>query len=98
MGVDFRDYDNDGRPDLIITNLAKQIYAVYHNEGNGSFTYRSLETGIGTLSAPSSGWGVRFETSIMMAGKIFLSPRDTFWTMSSESIRPNIIASCLCWL
>jgi hypothetical protein len=61
MGVDFRDYDNDGRPDLIITNLAKQIYAVYHNEGNGSFTYRSLETGIGTLSAPSSGWGVRFE-------------------------------------
>ena len=61
MGVDFRDYDNDGRPDLIITNLAKQIYAVYHNEGNGSFAYRSLETGIGTLSAPSSGWGVRFE-------------------------------------
>ena len=61
MGVDFRDYDNDGRPDLIVTNLAKQIYALYHNEGNGSFTYRSLETGIGTLSAASSGWGVRFE-------------------------------------
>jgi enediyne biosynthesis protein E4 len=61
MGVDFRDYDNDGRPDLIITNLAKQIYAVYHNEGSGSFSYKSLETGIGTLTAPSSGWGVRFE-------------------------------------
>lgn len=61
MGVDFRDYDNDGRPDLIVTNLAKQIYAVYHNEGNGSFTYKSLETGMGTLSAASSGWGVRFE-------------------------------------
>ena len=61
MGVDFRDYDNDGRPDLIVTNLAKQVYAVYHNEGNGSFTYKSLETGIGSLTAPSSGWGVRFE-------------------------------------
>jgi enediyne biosynthesis protein E4 len=61
MGVDFRDYDNDGRPDLIVTNLAKQTYALYHNEGNGSFSYRSLETGIGTLSAASSGWGVRFE-------------------------------------
>jgi hypothetical protein len=61
MGVDFRDYDNDGRPDLIITNLAKQIYAVYHNDGNGSFSYKSLETGIGSLTAASSGWGVRFE-------------------------------------
>jgi hypothetical protein len=61
MGVDFRDYDNDGRPDLIITNLAKQVYAVYHNDGNGSFSYKSLETGIGNLSAASSGWGVRFE-------------------------------------
>ena len=61
MGVDFRDYDNDGRPDLIVTNLARQVYAVYHNDGNGQFSYRSLESGIGTLSAGSSGWGVRFE-------------------------------------
>jgi hypothetical protein len=61
MGVDFRDYDNDGRPDLIVTDLARQIYAVYHNDGNSQFTYRSLETGVGTLSAGSSGWGVRFE-------------------------------------
>ena len=59
MGVDFRDYDNDGRPDLIVTNLAKQIYAVYHNDGDGSFSYRSLESGLGVLSAASSGWGMR---------------------------------------
>jgi len=61
MGVDFRDYDNDGRPDIIVTNLAKQIYAVYHNDGNGSFSYRSLQAGLGTLSAGSSGWGMRLE-------------------------------------
>jgi enediyne biosynthesis protein E4 len=59
MGVDFRDYDNDGRPDILVTNLAKQIYAVYHNDGNGSFSYRSLQTGLGVLSAGSSGWGMR---------------------------------------
>ena len=59
MGVDFRDYDNDGRPDLIVTNLAKQIYAVYHNDGDGSFSYRSLESGLGVLSAASSGWGMQ---------------------------------------
>ena len=61
MGVDFRDYDNDGRPDIVVTNLAKQIYAVYHNDGNGVFSYRSLETGLGVLSAGSSGWGMRLE-------------------------------------
>ncbi len=61
MGVDFRDYDNDGRPDIVVTNLAKQIYAVYHNDGDGAFSYRSLETGLGILSAGSSGWGMRLE-------------------------------------
>ena len=61
MGVDFRDYDNDGRPDIIVDDLARQTYAVYHNDGNGSFSYRSLETGLGALSAGSSGWGMRLE-------------------------------------
>jgi hypothetical protein len=34
---------------------------VYHNDGNGQFSYGSLETGIGALSDGSSGWGVRLE-------------------------------------
>jgi enediyne biosynthesis protein E4 len=60
MGVDFRDYDNDGKPDLIVTNLAKQVYALYHNDGNGTFSDRSLASGLAALSGPSSGWGVNF--------------------------------------
>ncbi len=60
MGVDFRDYDNDGRPDAIVTNLARQVYAVYHNDGNGSFSYASQVSGLSILSAGSSGWGVRW--------------------------------------
>ncbi len=58
MGVDFRDYDNDGKPDIVVTDLAKQVYAVYHNDGDGTFSYRSLQTGLGSLSAGSSGWGM----------------------------------------
>jgi len=61
MGVVFQDYDNDGRPDVIVTELPREIYGVYHNDGNGSFTYRSLETGLGALSSGSSGWGVGLE-------------------------------------
>jgi hypothetical protein len=61
MGVDFSDYDNDGRPDILVTNLATEIYALYHNEGNGLFSYASLPAGLGALSSRSSGWGVGWE-------------------------------------
>ncbi len=61
MGVVFQDYDNDGRPDVIVTELPREIYGVYHNEGNGTFGYGSLETGLGVLSSGSSGWGVGLE-------------------------------------
>src|SRR6266478_584106 len=61
MGVVFQDYDNDGRPDAIVTELPREIYSVYHNEGNGLFSFRSLEAGLGMLSSGSSGWGVGLE-------------------------------------
>jgi enediyne biosynthesis protein E4 len=62
MGVDFRDYDNDGRPDIVVTDLARQGgYAMYHNNGHGQFSYRSFQTGLAALSGISSGWGMRLE-------------------------------------
>ena len=61
MGTVFQDYDNDGRPDIIVTVLPREIYGVYHNDGNGQFSYRSLETGLGSLTSGSSGWGVGLE-------------------------------------
>jgi hypothetical protein len=60
MGVDFADYNNDGRPDLVITNLANQRYALYKNEGDGNFSYATIASGLGRLSMTHSGWGVRF--------------------------------------
>jgi len=60
MGVDFEDYNNDGWPDLIITDLANQKYPLYANAGDGSFDYTTLNTGLGAISLLHSGWGVRF--------------------------------------
>ncbi len=57
MGVAFADYDDDGRPDVVVTNLALEKYALYHNEGGGEFQYTSLTTGLAGLTAGSSGWG-----------------------------------------
>jgi hypothetical protein len=61
MGTVFQDYDNDGRPDILVTVLPREVYALFHNDGNGLFTYRSLQAGLGLLSAASSGWGVGLE-------------------------------------
>src|ERR1035437_3058786 len=60
MGVDFADYNNDGLPDLVITDLANQMYALYKNNGDGSFSYASFATGLGRITRSHSGWGVRF--------------------------------------
>jgi enediyne biosynthesis protein E4 len=61
MGAVFQDYDNDGRPDVIVTVLPREIYSLYHNEGGGNFNYASLEAGLGALTSMSSGWGVGLE-------------------------------------
>jgi enediyne biosynthesis protein E4 len=59
MGVDFADYNNDGWPDIVVTDLANQRYALYRNNGDGFFTYASNATGIGQMTMVHSGWGVR---------------------------------------
>ncbi len=60
MGVDFADYNNDGWPDIVVTDLANQRYALYQNNGEGSFSYASNTAGIGPMTMGHSGWGVRF--------------------------------------
>ena len=49
MGVAAGDYDNDGYPDLYVTNDGSNI--LYHNNGNGTFTDVTRAAGVA-----SSGW------------------------------------------
>lgn len=60
MGVDFADYDNDGYPDIVVTDLANQRYALYHNQKDGSFNYVTDNTQLGKITQLHSGWSVRF--------------------------------------
>jgi len=60
MGIDFQDYNNDGLPDMVITDLANQKYALYKNNGDGSFSYDSYVSGIGGITLLHSGWGIHF--------------------------------------
>lgn len=61
MGVVFQDYDNDGRPDLLVTQLPHEPYVVFHNDDKGLFSAQELEAGFGVLSGSCSGWGVGLE-------------------------------------
>jgi hypothetical protein len=42
-------------------SLPRKLYALFHNDGDGSFTSDSLKTGLGALTSGSSGWGVGLE-------------------------------------
>ena len=42
------------------TDLANQRYALYQNNGDGTFNYASNTAGIGQMTMAHSGWGVRF--------------------------------------
>src|SRR4051794_18046413 len=44
MGVAVGDYDNDGYPDLFVTNYGKNI--LYHNNGDGTFTDVTAKAGV----------------------------------------------------
>jgi len=57
MGVDFRDWANDGRPGLFVTALGGETFPLYRNDGNGLFTAATYPADIGFTSFRMSGWG-----------------------------------------
>lgn len=58
MGVDFRDYDNDGFPDIIYTALAGESYPLFRNSGQASFRDVTFRADLSRLTNAISGWGV----------------------------------------
>ena len=57
MGADFRDYDNDGLPDLHVTALAGESFPLYRNVGKGLFQDATHRARLAPLVATRSGWG-----------------------------------------
>ncbi|HYH84546.1 MAG TPA: CRTAC1 family protein [Pyrinomonadaceae bacterium] len=60
MGVDAADYDNDGLVDVFVTALSNETYPLFRNNGDATFAYATSTTGVGLITIPFSGWGVRF--------------------------------------
>ena len=47
MGTDFRDYDNDGLPDITLTALASETFPIFRNLGKGMFMDATYATQTG---------------------------------------------------
>jgi enediyne biosynthesis protein E4 len=59
MGCIAGDYDNDGRPDLYVTNYGRNI--LYHNNGDGTFTDVTEKAGVAAAGWSSSACFVDYD-------------------------------------
>jgi hypothetical protein len=56
MGVDFRDLDNDGYPDICLAALDNETFPIYRNTRKGDFVEVTSQSKMGQLSAAMSGY------------------------------------------
>jgi enediyne biosynthesis protein E4 len=56
MGVDFRDIDNDGYPDIFLVALDNETFPIYRNNGHGGFVEVTESSGMTKLSSPMAGY------------------------------------------
>jgi hypothetical protein len=56
MGADFSDYDNDGLPDVVVTDLSNERYMLFKNSGDGTFRDVTNQSGLGSATQAFSGW------------------------------------------
>ena len=56
MGADFRDVDNDGRPDIFVVGMAGDSFPLFRNTGK-DFEDITSESGIAAVTGRLTGWG-----------------------------------------
>jgi hypothetical protein len=56
MGVDFRDIDNDGLPDIVVVALDKETFPFFRNLGKRGFTDATRSSGLARLTLPMAGY------------------------------------------
>jgi hypothetical protein len=58
MGVDFRDLNNDGYPDIALVALSQETFPIYENNRKGAFVEITAKSGMALLSTPMSGYSI----------------------------------------
>jgi hypothetical protein len=58
MGLDFRDFNNDGLPDIVYVALNNQTFPLLQNTGHGNFREVTTDSGVREPSRQMAGFGV----------------------------------------
>ena len=65
MGVDTGDYDNSGKPSVVITNFDNEMIGLYHASGSNNYDDVALRAGLGAPSKSTLGFGcVLFDANL----------------------------------
>ena len=57
MGIASADFDNDTDEDLFVTNLTRETFVLYVNDGQGNFEDRRAKSGVALPTADRTGFG-----------------------------------------
>ncbi len=57
MGSEFRDIDDDGRPDILVTSLSGEAFPLFINTPGGFFVPSDHALGLGFATVLMGGWG-----------------------------------------
>ncbi|GAC1645836.1 MAG: CRTAC1 family protein [Acidobacteriaceae bacterium] len=60
MGVDAADLNENGWPDLFVTNVDQEMYSLYRNNRDETFDDLAAQMNIASATRLMSGWGVKF--------------------------------------
>ena len=60
MGVDSADFDGDGWQDLFVANVDQEMFSLYRNNKDDSFTDIARPNGVAEVTRLLSGWGLKF--------------------------------------
>src|SRR5262249_25789348 len=58
MGADFRDFDNDGKPDLIVSGIINDSFLLFRNRGGKTFDDYAQRTGLLMGTRQLTGWSL----------------------------------------
>ena len=58
MGAEFRDLNNDGKPDIFHTAMFGDAFPLYKNIGGGQFEDSTSKTGLTAFTNRLTGWGI----------------------------------------
>ena len=60
MGVDAADFDGDGWQDLFVANVDQEMFSLYRNNKDETFTDVAHANGVADATRLLSGWGLKF--------------------------------------